>query len=134
VHMGLLIDDSIALQVNGQWTYRVRSGAMTLEAAPCWMQQRPKTDVTAIHSRGGYAVNWDDHADDRGLEIVRLDGTSCGFLDLGEPRGGCAGGQCVSVGLDGTITRSAFAIDAGTGEPQTCVLPFWPGALGPSIR
>ncbi len=133
VRMGLLNDDSIALQVNWSWAYRVRSGATTLEPAPCWMQQRPSTEVTMIRSGGGYAVKSFDRSQDRGLEIVLRDGTSCGFLDLGEPSGGCFAGRC-SVGLDGTITRSTYAVDAGAGEPQICVLPFWPGVLGPSVR
>jgi hypothetical protein len=135
VKMGLLADDSIALKVDDRWTYRVRSGATKLEAAPCWMQERKNTELTLIHSRGGYAVQWDDRSLDQGVEIVRLDGKSCGFLAFGEPSGACTyTGRCVSVGLDGTITGSAYAADAGAGMPQTCVLPFWPGVLGPSIR
>jgi hypothetical protein len=38
----------------------------------------------------------------------------------------------VAIGLDGTLTRSAYAVDAGAARPATCVLKFWPEALGPT--
>ena len=42
-------------------------------------------------------------------------------------------GRCdLAIGRDGTVSRSAEALDAGVGQPRECALRFWPAALGPT--
>lgn len=123
-----LLDGSFVLRFDGKWMYRIQPGATTLEPAPCWLVQRPFSDPQAIHDRTAYAVRRATSCD-RALEILTPDGSSCGFVGpLESPGEGCE----IAVGRDGTISGSAHAVDAGAGQPQDCVLKFWPRALGPS--
>ena len=65
---------------------------------------------------------------DRTVEVLTPGGQSCGYASLGGPAGHCD----VAIGRDGTLSRSAYALDAGPEIPAECVLEFWPGAFGPA--
>ena len=129
---GVLLDDSIVIAVNGVWSFRVPSQATALEPAPCWLTRRNETELEIVGGRRGYALltTKSGQSCDQLLEVVTADGTRCGFLELDTAADAC--GHGVAVGRDGTISVSAYAEDAGSGQPKTCVQPFWPAALGRS--
>ena len=129
VTVSALLDGTFAVRFGSVWKYRIQPGATTFEPAPCWLAERPATRVTAIQFRGAYAVtHLQNESSDRTIEVLTSEGQSCGDLSLGGPTGHCD----VAIGRDGTITRSAYTVDAGAGNPAECVLQFWPGALGPT--
>lgn len=126
-----LIDGSFVLRVHGRWTYRLRPGSTSLEAAPCWLSRRPGTDLLLVRGRGAYALRpLAAGGCDEAIEVFTANGQSCGTVG---PLGEASGGQCdLAIGRDGTISRSAEALDAGAGQPRECALRFWPAALGPT--
>jgi hypothetical protein len=126
-----LIDGSFVLRVYGRWTYRIRTGSTSLEAAPCWLTQRPGTDLRMVRGRSAYALTSRAAGGcDQAIEVFTADGLSCGRVG---PLGEASGGQCdFAIGRDGTISRGAEALDAGAGQPRECALKFWPAALGPT--
>jgi hypothetical protein len=129
----VLLDDSIAIAIGGEWRFRVPSRGTALEGPPCWLARRPNTDVKIVQNRGGYALLDNTRGggcEDR-VEVVTPDGLSCGFLHLPTSPEACE--FRAAIGRDGTLSAAAYAADAGAGEPQICVLPFWPAAFGRSL-
>jgi hypothetical protein len=126
-----LLDGSFALRFDQQWKYRIQPNSTQVEAAPCWLSERPGTDLHVVRGRGAYALTrLTSSGCDGEVEIFTPDGQTCGPVG---PLGESDGGQCeVAIGRDGTISRSAGAVDAGPGQPAECVLEFWSGALGAS--
>ena len=129
-----LADGSVALSVDGRWTFRLAPGSATLEAVPCWLANRPGTRVQLVEGGNAYAVTYGDRDGcDESLEVLTLEGLSCGYARLGPPVAGCGRPSFSSgpaVGRDGTLIRPPFEEDAGAGVPPSCVLRFWPAALG----
>ena len=125
-----LLDGSFVLRFDGKWLYRIQPGASSVEPAPCWLTARPGTDVHVTRDRNAYAlVHPGVKSCDAEVELVTPQGESCG------PVGPIESGSdtCdVAIGRDGTISGSAYAADAGAGQPRACVLKFWPAALGPT--
>ncbi|HET6984651.1 MAG TPA: hypothetical protein VFI53_21075, partial [Myxococcaceae bacterium] len=119
------------LRVNGRWTYRIRAGSTSLEAAPCWLAQHPGTDLRIVRGRTAYALTpVVAGACDGAIEVFTAEGQSCGTVG---PLGDANEGRCdLAIGRDGTVSRSAEALDAGAGQPRECALRFWPAALGPT--
>jgi hypothetical protein len=130
---GKLVENTVVIAVDGIWRFQLRSGETALRPAPCWLTARPGTTVSEIQQQKGYALTSvpTDRSCQKVLEILKLDGTTCGFLDFGNPSERCTHG--VAVGQDGTITGSSYAVDGGAGEPRSCVQPFWPAVLGHSL-
>ena len=123
-----LLDGSFVIRFGGKWMHRIQPGATTLEQAPCFLTQRPETDLQVTQDGNAYAVVRGYAAScDQAIEIFTSAGETCG--PVGPLEG--AGGKCeVALGRDGTISGSAEAVDAGAGQPRSCVLRFWPAALG----
>jgi hypothetical protein len=125
-----LADGSLAIAVDGVWTYRLERDSLDLEPAPCWLAERPQTLINLIHDREGYAVRPAEASDtecNQTIEIVALDGTSCGVVTLPGKSVQC-GPPALALGLDGTLSRASASVgDAGT---RTCTLELWPAALG----
>ena len=125
-----LLDGSFILRFDGKWLYRIQPGASAVEAAPCWLAARPGTDVQVTRDRKAYAlIRQGAKSCDTALEIMTPQGESCG------PVGPLESGSdsCdIAIGRDGTISGSAYAADAGAGQPRACLLKFWPAALGPT--
>jgi len=123
-----LLDGSFVIRFGGQWAYRIEPGATTLEEAPCFLTQRPDTDLQVTQDGNAYALVRGYAAScDESIEVFTPAGETCG--PVGPLEG--AGGKCeVALGRDGTISGSADALDAGAGQPRSCVLKFWPAALG----
>lgn len=132
IRMGELVDQSIVISVDGAWRFRVPNHGTSLEPVPCWLANRPGTSIDLVQKLKAYALTSQptDGSCKQVLEIVKADGTSCGFADLGTPPERCAHG--VAIGPDGTVTGSPYAVDAGAGAPRSCVQPFWPRPLGRS--
>jgi hypothetical protein len=126
-----LLDGSFVLRFDQQWKYRIQPNSTGVDVAPCWLSERPGTDLHVVRGRAAYALTrLTSSGCDGEVEILTPDGQTCGPVGpLGEPDGG----QCdVAIGRDGTISRSAGAVGAGPGQPTECLLEFWPGALGRS--
>ena len=122
-----LLDGSFVIRLGGQWTYRIQPGATTLEPAPCWLTSRPSTDLVAIRGGTAYAaVHRSSEECDRVVEVLTPEGRTCGFTAMNGTDGRCE----IAIGGDGTISKDAEAVPAGAGQPRSCVLQFWPGALG----
>jgi len=125
-----LLDGSFVLRFDEKWLYGLQPGATSVVAAPCWLTARPGTDVHVTRDRTAYAlVQPGARSCDAALEIMTPQGESCG------PVGPLHSGSdtCdIALGRDGTISGSAYAADAGAGQPRACVLEFWPAALGPT--
>ncbi|HET6983189.1 MAG TPA: hypothetical protein VFI53_13670 [Myxococcaceae bacterium] len=126
-----LIDGSFVLRVQGRWTYRIPAGSTSLEAAPCWLTQRPGTDLEMVRGRSAYVLRPVAAGGcDGAIEVFTPEGQSCGTVG---PLGDANEGRCdLAIGRDGTVSRSAEALDAGAGQPRECALRFWPAALGPT--
>jgi hypothetical protein len=129
-----LLDASLALALDGVWSFRLSPGSATLEPIPCWLADRPGTQLGLVWSGNAYAVLHPSDRCDQALEIVARQGVSCGYVPLGPPEAGCGGAFSSGpvVGRDGTIVRAPFEQDAGVGQHSLCVLEFWPAALGRS--
>jgi hypothetical protein len=126
-----LIDGSFVLRVGGRWTYRILPGSTSLGEAPCWLAQRPGTDLRRIRGRSAYALTpLTAGGCDEALEVFTADGLSCGRVG---PLGEASGGRCdYAIGRDGTVSRGAEALETDAGQPRECALKFWPAALGPT--
>jgi hypothetical protein len=128
VAVAALLDGSFVLRFDGKWLYRIQPGASAVEPAPCWLTARPGTDIHVTRDRNAYAlVQPGARSCDAAIELMTPLGESCG------PVGPLESGSdtCdVAIGRDGTISGSAYAVDAGAGQPAACVLQFWPAALG----
>jgi hypothetical protein len=123
-----LLDGSFVLRFDGKWLYRIQPGASSVEPAPCWLTARPGTDVHVTRDRNAYVlVHPGVKSCDAAVELVTPQGESCGAVGPIE-----SGSETcdVAIGRDGTISGSAYAADAGPGQPRACVLEFWPAALG----
>jgi hypothetical protein len=125
-----LLDGSFVMRFDEKWQLRIQPNATTTEPAPCWLAARPGTDVRITRDRNAYAlVTPGAKSCDAALELFTPQGESCG------PVGPLESGDdtCdVAIGRDGTISGSAYAADAGAGQPRACILKFWPAALGPT--
>jgi hypothetical protein len=129
VAIAALLDGSFVLRFGGQWKYRVQPGTAVLEAAPCWLTSRPVTDLIAIRDGAAYAaIHRGSEECGRAVEVLTPEGRTCGYTALDGTAGPCD----MAVGRDGTLSKSPDAVVSATGEPRTCVLEFWPAALGPS--
>jgi hypothetical protein len=128
-----LLEGDVALALDGAWSFLLSPASATLESIPCWLADRPGTDLDIVLGGNAYAVLHPSDRCDQTLEIVSRQGLSCGYVPLGPPAVGC-GGEFSSgpvVGRDGTIVRPPFAEDAGAGNPL-CIQEYWPAALGRS--
>jgi len=125
-----LVDGSFVLRFDQKWQLRIQPGASTSEPAPCWLAARPGTDVQVTRDRKAYVLVRHGAAScDATLELFTPQGESCGSVGPLES----GGDTCdVAIGRDGTISGSAYAADAGAGQPRACILKFWPAALGPT--
>lgn len=122
-----LIDGSFVIRLGGQWAHRIQPGATTLEPAPCWLTSRPSTDLVAIRGGTAYAaLHRGSEECDRVVEVLTPEGRTCGFTAVSGTDGRCE----LAVGGDGTVSKGAEVVPAGAGQPRSCVLEFWPGALG----
>jgi hypothetical protein len=127
--IGVLIDGSFVLRIDGHWTYRILPGATSVEAAPCWLASRPGTEIVTIRAGTAYAALHAEREEcDRVVEVLTAEGRTCGFTALDGASGPCE----LALGRDGTLSRSAEVINRGSGEPRTCALKYWPAALGPT--
>jgi len=130
VAVAALLDGSFVLRFEGKWLYQIQPGASSVEPAPCWLTARPGTDVHVTRDRNAYAlVQPGARSCDAVIELMTPQGESCGPVGPLESGGDICD---VAIGRDGTISGSAYAVDAGAGQPTACVLKFWPAALGPT--
>lgn len=124
-----LLDGSFVLRLGGTWTYRLQPGATAVEPAPCWLASRPTTELVSMRGGTAYAaLHRGSEECDRVVEVLTPEGRTCGFVPVSGTDGRCE----LAVGRDGTLSKGAVAVGGGAGQPRSCVLEFWPAALGPT--
>jgi hypothetical protein len=124
-----LLDGSFVLRLGGTWTYRLQPGATAVEPAPCWLASRPATELALVRGGTAYAsLHRGSEECDRVVEVLTPEGKTCGFVPVSGTDGRCE----LAVGRDGTLSKGAVAVGGGAGQPRSCVLEFWPAALGPT--
>ena len=124
-----LLDGSFVLRLGGTWTYRLQPGATAVEPVPCWLASRPTTELLSMRGGTAYAaLHRGSEECDRVVEVLTPEGRTCGFVPLSGTNGQCQ----LAFGRDGTLSKGAVAVGSGAGQPRSCVLEFWPAALGPT--
>jgi hypothetical protein len=113
----LAVDDFDPSSSQHEWRWTV-SRADGVGLAPCWLAQRPDSQVQWIRGGLGFLLSSDE------VDIATSTGASCGSLVDVCP--GCEGIYFLTrVGLDGTLSYSpdSFA------PPSPCEVDWFPGAF-----
>ena len=116
-----LVDDSLALRVDGNWTTRLRAGVGTADPAPDWLATRPDTTLSIVRGGTAYLLTFPStNCESVHGAFFAASGARCGGLDF--PARSCA--HAAESGYDGTVMVSGY--DAST---DRCTRTYWPGLL-----
>jgi hypothetical protein len=126
-----VFDETVA----SEWVSVLPSGKNATAPVPEWLAQRPNTRIAIARGGRGYAVlpNAAHLAKcDQQLELVSLEGSSCGRIDFPLDDFACVS-RPLTLGLDGTVMQmlppAREPFDPVGSAVRDCTLRYWPAAL-----
>jgi hypothetical protein len=115
-----LLDGSLVLQQDGNWTLRYEPGATVAGPAPDWLATRPNTRLSIIRQGTAYLLTFPSNCEPVHAALFSRSGTRCGGIDF--PTRTCA--VAADSGYDGTVMVSGYDDRA-----DKCTRTFWPKFL-----